>query len=83
VRGQIDLLLEEEKEVIVCDFKTDRRKHPELHAGQLAVYRRAAEELYGKPVRTLLCYLRGMETAEPAAGELPPLPEGHFEDSTG
>jgi ATP-dependent exoDNAse (exonuclease V) beta subunit len=83
VRGQIDLLLEEEKEVIVCDFKTDRRKHPELHVGQLAVYRRAAEELYGKPVRTLLCYLRGMETAEPAAGELPPLPEGHFEDSTG
>jgi ATP-dependent exoDNAse (exonuclease V) beta subunit len=70
VRGQIDLLLEETEEVTVCDFKTDRRKEPELHAGQLAAYRRAAAELYGKPVRTLLCYLRSMELVELDAGEI-------------
>jgi len=75
VRGQIDLVLEEAEEVTVCDFKTDRRRDPEVHAGQLAAYRRAAEELYGKPVRTLLCYLRSMDVVEVEAAELPPLPE--------
>jgi ATP-dependent exoDNAse (exonuclease V) beta subunit len=74
VRGQIDLLLDEGERVTVCDFKTDRRREPEAHAGQLEVYRRAAAELYGKPVRAVLCYLRSLELAELPAGELPSPP---------
>ena len=58
VRGQIDLLLERSEEVVVLDFKTDYICRPEEYAAQMAVYRRAAAEMYGKPSRSVLIYVR-------------------------
>src|SRR6056297_1010173 len=56
VRGQIDLLLQREEEVLIIDFKTDRICRPAEYAAQMAVYRQAAGELYGRPARSLLVY---------------------------
>ncbi len=58
VRGQIDLLLIRTDEVVVLDFKTDHICRPEEYAAQMAVYRRAAAEMYGKPSRSILIYVR-------------------------
>jgi ATP-dependent helicase/nuclease subunit A len=58
VTGQIDLLFEEDERLHVVDFKTDRIENPKDHYGQLAVYKRAAEDIFGKPVRAWLYYLR-------------------------
>jgi ATP-dependent exoDNAse (exonuclease V) beta subunit len=56
--GIIDLLFEEDDEVVIIDFKTDRIENPEDHYGQLAAYYRAAGDIYGKPVSLWLFYLR-------------------------
>lgn len=64
VRGQIDLLLQREYETVVLDFKTDRDPHPEGYAIQMALYRKAAFELYGKPTRSILVYVRSGEIHE-------------------
>jgi ATP-dependent helicase/nuclease subunit A len=58
VTGQIDLLFEYEGTVYVVDYKTDREENPEAHEEQLAVYRKAAGDLFGLPVETWLFYLR-------------------------
>ncbi|MDZ7795446.1 MAG: 3'-5' exonuclease [Spirochaetia bacterium] len=58
VRGQIDLLLQRPGEVLIVDFKTDRICKPAEYAAQMAVYRRAAAELYGLPARSMLVYVR-------------------------
>jgi len=58
LRGQIDLLLQRPQEVLIVDFKTDRFCRPAEYAAQMAVYRRAAAELYGLPARSLLVYVR-------------------------
>jgi ATP-dependent helicase/nuclease subunit A len=58
VSGIIDLLFEEDEEVVVVDFKTDRIEDPEIHYGQLAAYCRAAGDIFGKPVSLWLYYLR-------------------------
>ncbi|MDR2184751.1 MAG: UvrD-helicase domain-containing protein [Treponema sp.] len=58
VTGQIDLIFETEGTVHVVDFKTDREEKPAEHYGQLAVYKRAAADIFGKPVRCWLFYLR-------------------------
>lgn len=58
VSGQMDLAFEEGDRVIVVDYKTDREENPELHAAQLAVYRKAASELRGKDAETWLFYVR-------------------------
>lgn len=64
VRGQIDLLLVRSDEVVVLDFKTDHICRPEEYAAQMAVYRRAAAELYGKPSRSILIYVRTGQLCE-------------------
>ena len=64
VRGQIDLLLQREAEVLIIDFKTDRICRPAEYAAQMAVYRRAAGELYGRPARSVLVYVRGGRVEE-------------------
>lgn len=64
VRGQIDLLLQREEEVVAVDFKTDRSARPEDYAVQMALYRKAAEGLYGKPARSVLVYVRSGELRE-------------------
>jgi len=58
ITGQIDLLFEEDNEVVVLDFKTDRVENPEDHYGQLSAYYRAAGDIFGKPVSLWLYYLR-------------------------
>jgi len=57
LNGAIDLLLFEEEGLTIIDFKTDRvqpggeTEQAKEHALQLALYARAAEELFGLPVR--------------------------------
>ncbi|MDR0376208.1 MAG: PD-(D/E)XK nuclease family protein, partial [Spirochaetaceae bacterium] len=59
VTGRIDLLFESEGVMYVVDFKTDRIEEPERHRLQLAVYSRAVSDIFGKPVRAVIFYLRG------------------------
>jgi ATP-dependent helicase/nuclease subunit A len=57
LNGAIDLLLFEADGLTVIDFKTDRvqpggeGEQAKEHALQLALYKRAAEELFGLPVK--------------------------------
>ena len=69
VTGQIDLLFEEENEVVVVDFKTDKTENPEDYYGQLAVYNQAAADIFGKPVSVWLYYLRSGRAVN-VSGEL-------------
>jgi ATP-dependent helicase/nuclease subunit A len=64
ISGRMDLLFESEGTVYVVDFKTDRIEDPRRHWTQLAVYQRAAEDLFQKPVRAWLFYLRGKNAVE-------------------
>jgi ATP-dependent helicase/nuclease subunit A len=58
ITGQIDLLFEWADAFYIIDFKTDRVEDPGRHLGQLAAYRRAVSEIFHKPVRCWLFYLR-------------------------
>jgi ATP-dependent helicase/nuclease subunit A len=62
--GTIDLLFESDGVMYVADFKTDRVEEPERHYVQLAVYSRAVSDIFGKPVRAWLFYLRGSNAVE-------------------
>ncbi|MDR2631393.1 MAG: UvrD-helicase domain-containing protein [Spirochaetaceae bacterium] len=64
ITGQIDLLFEWEGVIQVVDFKTDRFEDPDHHRGQLTVYARAAGDIFGKPVRSWLFFLRTGHEAE-------------------
>jgi ATP-dependent helicase/nuclease subunit A len=64
VTGKIDLLFESEDVIHVADFKTDRVEEPARHYTQLAIYSRAASDIFGKPVRTWLFYLRSGNDVE-------------------
>ena len=71
IMGQMDLIFEEGGEIVVVDFKTDRTENPEDHYGQLAVYYRAAADIFGKPVSVWLFYLRSgraVDVTESVAG---------------
>ncbi|QQO09888.1 UvrD-helicase domain-containing protein [Breznakiella homolactica] len=64
VNGKMDLIFEDSGHCVIIDFKTDLFMFPRSHQIQLDTYRRAASAFSGLPVRTILVYLRGMETAE-------------------
>jgi ATP-dependent exoDNAse (exonuclease V) beta subunit len=64
ITGQIDLLFEWEGIMHIVDFKTDRVEQPEQHYGQLAVYQRAVSDIFDKPVRSWLFYLRSSNAVE-------------------
>jgi len=64
ISGKIDLLFDNGKSVCVVDFKTDREEDITRHIGQLAVYKRAAEDIFGKPVECRLFYLRTRQEAD-------------------
>ncbi|GHV88029.1 ATPase AAA [Spirochaetia bacterium] len=64
VTGQIDLLFESENSMYVVDFKTDRVEEPDRHLAQLAVYTRAITDIFNKPVRPWLFYLRSGSAVE-------------------
>jgi ATP-dependent helicase/nuclease subunit A len=67
VYGVIDLLFESDGVVQVVDFKTDKTVEPERHLAQLAVYRRAAADIFGRPVRPWLYYLRSGKAVDLSA----------------
>ena len=60
LQGAADLLFEEDGELVLVDFKTDRIRDPEelwsRYRGQLALYRGAFERIAGKPVKECLLY---------------------------
>ncbi len=64
INGQIDLLIEKDHEVTIIDFKTDKLKNEEEYALQMFLYRKAAEDIFSKPVRSYLFYLRDGSAAE-------------------
>ncbi|MDR0587203.1 MAG: UvrD-helicase domain-containing protein [Treponema sp.] len=64
VSGKIDLLFEHNGELHIVDFKTDKNEDPLKHSGQLALYRRAVSDIYGKPVRCLIFFLRSGRAVE-------------------
>ncbi|MDR2551883.1 MAG: PD-(D/E)XK nuclease family protein [Treponema sp.] len=67
VAGKIDLLFNDGNGFCIVDFKTDRDEDISRHAGQLAVYRRAAEDIFGGPVECRLFYLRNGHDADLSA----------------
>jgi ATP-dependent helicase/nuclease subunit A len=59
LRGQIDLWFEEDGELIVIDYKTDREQSPDAYALQLQIYALALERYAGRVAdRAVLYYLR-------------------------
>lgn len=63
ITGQIDLVFEYKGITYIVDYKTDKIENPNIHAEQLAVYRKAVQDLYKKETETWLYYLRsGHET---------------------
>lgn len=73
ITGQIDFVAEDAGTITVIDFKTDRTYLPRAHLLQLALYREAARELYGREVRAFVYYLRSGAMEE--AGAMPDLDE--------
>jgi ATP-dependent helicase/nuclease subunit A len=65
IAGKIDLVFESGGVFYVVDFKTDRDEDVARHIGQLAVYKRAVEDIFGKPVECRLFYLRHGSEADP------------------
>jgi hypothetical protein len=58
----------------VVDFKTDRTIDNRRHEGQLAVYERAVADIFKKPVRCWLFYLRTGESFD-LSGKITTSPE--------
>jgi ATP-dependent exoDNAse (exonuclease V) beta subunit len=72
--GKIDLLFEAQGAFHVVDFKTDRTVDNRRHEGQLAVYERAVSDIFKKPVRCWLFYLRTGESFD-LSGKIETNPE--------
>ncbi|MDR0689408.1 MAG: UvrD-helicase domain-containing protein [Spirochaetaceae bacterium] len=68
ITGRIDVLFEWDGAIQVVDFKTDRTEEADRHRGQLAVYARAAGDIFGKPVRAWLFFFRTGHEVELTAG---------------
>jgi CRISPR-associated protein Cas4 len=65
LRGQIDLWYEQDGELTLVDFKTDREESPERYALQLRFYALALERYLGRiPDRAVLFYLRSGRAIE-------------------
>jgi ATP-dependent exoDNAse (exonuclease V) beta subunit len=64
VIGIIDLLFENNGTIYVIDFKTDRNEHPDQHYAQLAVYYQAVGDIFNKPVKAFIFYLRSGNAPE-------------------
>ena len=64
VSGKIDLIFDDGSAVYIVDFKTDKDEDIIRHVGQLTIYKRAAEDIFGKPVECRLFYLRSGHEAD-------------------
>ncbi len=64
--GTMDMVVERAGEVHVIDFKTNRHKNPDEYLPQMAVYRTAAQHLFGPEVSVSvhLFYLRFRESVD-------------------
>ena len=58
LEGVADLLVFDDSGIMIIDYKTDRRRNPEQHRGQLENYAKALSAIYSKPCRARLCYVR-------------------------
>ncbi len=58
LEGSADLLVFKKEYNLVVDYKTDRRKNPDIHKGQLVTYVNALEALYRKKCYGVLLYVR-------------------------
>ncbi|MDR2072070.1 MAG: UvrD-helicase domain-containing protein [Spirochaetaceae bacterium] len=58
VMGKIDLLFEWDSQMYVVDFKTGRDEDISRYLGQMAIYKRAVEDIFKKPAACRLFYLR-------------------------
>ena len=67
VSGKIDLLFDDGSSVYVVDFKTDKDEDITRYIGQLAVYKRAVEDIFNKPAECRLFFLRSGHEADVAA----------------
>lgn len=60
VQGAVDLCFEEDGEIVVVDFKTDRTDSPEdlsaAYAEQLSIYAAACEKIFEKRVKQRIIY---------------------------
>ncbi len=65
LRGQIDLWYEQDGELVLVDYKTDREERPDAYALQLRLYALALERYAGRlPDRAVLFYLRSARGVE-------------------
>lgn len=66
VQGILDCAFEENGEIIIVDYKTDRVSSPETlrerYSGQLKIYEKAVRECLGKNVKETLLYSFSLET---------------------
>ena len=66
VQGILDCAFEENDEIVIIDYKTDRVSSPEQlrerYAGQLKIYEKAVRECLGKNVKETLLYSFSLET---------------------
>ena len=56
VNGQIDLLFELDNDLVLIDFKTDRKKREGIYDRQISIYKEAIEEALGKKVKKSMIY---------------------------
>lgn len=66
VQGILDCAFEENGEIVIVDYKTDRVSDPqqlrERYEGQLKIYEKAVKECLGKNVKETLLYSFSLET---------------------
>ncbi len=58
VEGSVDLLIHYPDHLLVVDYKTDKKKIPEMHKGQIAKYAEAMEGIYRKRCLSTVLYVR-------------------------
>lgn len=58
--GTMDLVFlpKNSDNIILVDFKTDKVQLPEIHKTQMKIYKKATSEIWEKPVKAYLFYLR-------------------------
>lgn len=78
IRGTADLVFLRKEEAVLIDFKTDKRLNPEEYKFQLALYERGVSEIFRKPVKVFLVYLRGTRIIPVEIPEIFPISESLF-----
>ncbi len=58
LEGSADLFVRFDDHAFIIDYKTDRRRSPDVHKGQITSYVKALSELYKIPCYGVLCYVR-------------------------